>query len=131
MARQSPEQLVQRIRDSISGWEERGRQTLLSGLSLAEFKAEMQPALDAHEKVLDERRQLRISIIQRNTAVRKAMELVSLIGFAAKGHRDHGRDSALCEALGLVRESERRARIRRGMRKAARSAGIRNSRRAK
>jgi len=131
MARKSPEQLVQRIRQTINGWEKNGRQTTLSSYSLAEFKAAMQPALDAHDRVLEQRKQLRISIIQRNTAVGKAMESVYLVGFSAKGHPDHGRDSALCEALGLTRESVRRTKIRRGRRRNRARSESRTSNRAK
>jgi hypothetical protein len=131
MARKSPEQQVQRIRQTLSGWEEHGRQTTLSSYSLTEFKAEMQPALDAHDRVLEQRKQLRISIIQRNTAVAKAMESVYLVDFSARGHPDHGRDSALCEALGLTRESVRRAKIRRGRRRNRARSESRTSKRAK
>jgi hypothetical protein len=131
MARKSPEQLVQRIRQTLNGWEEYGRQSTLSSYSLAEFKAAMQPALDAHDRVLEERKQLRISIIHRNTVIREAMDSVYLVGFSAKGHPDHGRDSPLCEALGLTRESVRRAKIRRGRRRNRARAESRTGKRAK
>jgi len=117
MARQSPEQLLQRILTSIRAWEMHARRSTLSRHTLAEFKAAMQPALDAHARVGEQRKQLRISIIERNSAVSKAMELVYLIGFAAKGDPEHGRNSDLCEALGYTREAVRRAKIQRTRRR--------------
>jgi hypothetical protein len=113
MARQTPEQQVRRIRNAIRSWETFAPQTKFSRRSLEEFKAAMQPALAAHGRVLDQRRQLKISTVERNGAVRKAMEHVHMLGFAVKGHPDHGRDSALCEALGYTRETVRVMKIRR------------------
>lgn len=113
MARLSPEQQIQRILTSIRGWAAQAPRSTLSRHTLAEFKAAMQPALDAHARVLDQRKQLRISIIERNSAVSKAIDLVYLIGFATRGDPDHGPNSALYEALGYTREVVRRTKIRR------------------
>ena len=117
MARQSPEQLVRRIRAAIRGWETKARHTTLSRHTLSQFKAAMQPALEAHARVLDQRKDLRLSIIERDSAVGKALELVYLVGFAAKGHPEHGPNSDLCAALGYTWESVRRAKIRRARRR--------------
>ena len=82
-----------------------------------QFKAAMQPALDAHARVVDQRKQLRISILERNGAVRKAMQLVYLIGFATRGDPEHGPNSDLYDALGYTREAVRRTKIRRTRRR--------------
>jgi hypothetical protein len=77
----------------------------------------MQPALDAHAKVLDLRKELRFTLHERNAFVRKALQLVYIVGFSVQGHPDHGVDSELNEALGYTRETVRREKIRRGRRK--------------
>ncbi len=117
MARLSPEQQVRRIRNTIRAWEVHARRSAFSRHSLTEFKAAMQPALDAHARVADQRKQLRVSLLERNGAVRKAMELVYLIGFATRGDPEHGPNSDLYEALGYTREAVRRTKIRRARRR--------------
>ena len=117
MARQSPEQQVQRILKTIRGWETRAPRGTFSRHTLPQFKAAMQPALDAHAKVLDLRKELRFALHERNVLVRKALQLVYLVGFSVRGSPDHGVNSELSEALGYTRESVRRERIRRGRRK--------------
>ena len=117
MARLTPEQQVQRILNTMRGWETHARRSTFTRHSLAEFKAAMRPSLEAHARVVDLRHQLRIAIVERNTEVRTAMELVYKIGYAAKGDPEHGPNSDLCEALGYTREAVRRAKIRRGRRR--------------
>jgi hypothetical protein len=113
MARLSPEQQIQRILKTIRAWEAHARRSTFSRHSLAEFKAAMQPALDAHARVVDQRHQLRFTILERNGAVRKALQLVYLIGFATQADPAHGPNSNLYEALGYTREAVRRTKIRR------------------
>ena len=80
MARLSPEQQVQRIVNTIRGWEAHARRSSFSRHSLTEFKAPMRPSLAAHARVVDLRNQLRIAILERNTDVRTAVELIYRIG---------------------------------------------------
>jgi hypothetical protein len=117
MARLSPEQQIERIRKTLSAWEKEAPRSTFSGYTFTSFKAAMQPALDAHAKVQDRRLQLRFSTVERNSVVKKAMQLVYTVGFAVQGDPNHGRNSELHEALGYTREAVRRTRIRRGMRR--------------
>jgi hypothetical protein len=114
MARASPAGKLKRITTAIRAWETHARDSVLSRLSLAQFKTAVQPSLDAHGRVRDLRQQLRIAVIQRDAADSRALELIYRLGYAVKGDPVHGRNSDLCEALGYTRETVRRARIRRG-----------------
>jgi hypothetical protein len=117
MARLSPEQQIKRILRAIQGWEKEAPGSTFSRRTLAQFKAAMQPSLDAHERVVGLRGQLRVAIEERNGLVGKAVQTVSMTGSAVQGDPAYGRDSTLNEAFGNTRESVRRARIRRAMRR--------------
>jgi hypothetical protein len=117
MARLSPEQQIKRILRAIQGWEKEAPGSTFSRRTLAQFKEAMRPSLDAHETVLGLRSQLGIAIEERNGLVGKAMQVLYMTGFAVKGDPAYGRDSVLNEAFGNTRESVRRARIRKAMRR--------------
>jgi len=117
MARLSPEQQIQRIQQAIEGWEKEAPGSTFSRRTLAQFKEAMQPILDAHQKVLDLRAQLRFAIAERNGLAGKGLQVVYMTRFAVQGDPAFGRDSALNEAFGHTRETVRRARIRRAVRR--------------
>jgi hypothetical protein len=113
MARLSPEQQLARILKTVRAWETYPPRDTFTGHTLAQFRAAMQPSLDAHARVLSLRHDLRTSIFVRNNIVSKAMRLIYRVGYSTKGSADHGPNSDLCEALGYTREAVRRSRIRR------------------
>lgn len=117
MARMSPEEQIARIKQTIRAWETDAPHKTFSRRTLAQFKQEMQPCLEAHARVLEMRKNLRIGVIERNGLVKKALQLVYMIGHAVKGDPDHGANSDLTEALGYTREIARRAKIRRAARR--------------
>ena len=117
MARLSPEQQIRRIIGAIRAWEKHAPDSTFSRRTLAEFKEAMRPSLDAHARVVDLRKQVRIAVIERNQMVGKAMQVVYMTGHAVRGDPNHGRDSVLNEALGYTREVVRRTKIRRGARR--------------
>ena len=117
MARLSPEQRIERILNTIRAWETHARRSTFSRHTLAEFKAAMQPSLEAHARVVNLRKDLRIAIVERNGLVTKAMQLIYLVGFATQGDPEHGPNSNLYEALGYTRKAVRSAKIRRARRR--------------
>jgi hypothetical protein len=117
MARLSPEQQIRRTLQAIHGWERDAPGSTFSRRTLAQFKEAMQPCLDAHETVIGLRKQLHIAVEARNGLTGKAMQILYTTGFAVKGDPAYGRDSALNEAFGHTRETVRRARIRRAVRR--------------
>jgi hypothetical protein len=117
MARLSPEQQIARILKTIRAWETYAPRDTFTGHTLAQFKAAMQPSLDAHARVANLRQELRTLILMRNDIVWKAMRLIYRIGHSTKGSADHGPNSDLSEALGYTREAVRRSKIRRTKRR--------------
>jgi hypothetical protein len=123
MARLSPEQQIQRLTEAIRGWEKHAPRSTFSRRTLAQFRDAMQPSLDAHDKVVNLRKQLRIAVVERNGMVGKAMQILYVTGFAVRGDPEHGPNSDLNEALGYTREVVRRAKIRRAARRKRAKAG--------
>jgi hypothetical protein len=117
MARLSPEQQIQRILRAIRAWEKHAPDSTFSRRTLAQFKEAMQPCVDAHKKVVDLRKEHHLAVVTRNSLVSKAMQTLYMTGFAVQGDPEHGRDSALNQALGYTREAVRRAKIRRAARR--------------
>ena len=114
MARMSPAQKLQRILDAIQAWERGAESSIFSGHSLSQFKAAVQPSIDAHDRVVDLRNQLRSALIERNLSYTRSMKLIYRVGCAVAADSAHGVDSALYEELGRTREAVRRSKIRAG-----------------
>jgi hypothetical protein len=113
----SPAQKLQRILDTIRAWERGAQGSIFSGHSLAQFKAAVQPSIDAHAKVADLRKQLRSALIERNLADKRSMKLNYRVGCAVGGDPAHGDDSVLYEEFGRTREAVRRSKIAAGRRR--------------
>lgn len=114
MARRSPAERLSRILTAIRAWERHARRSTLGGTSLSQFKTALQPSVDAHARVAALRKDLRIALIERDTADRRSFELIERLSFAVKGDPRHGFDSDLLEDLGYTRAAVRRSRIRAG-----------------
>ncbi len=125
MARLSPEQQIQRITAAIRGFEKHAPHSTFSRRTLAQFRDAMQPSLDAHDKVVNLRKQLRIAVVERNGMVGKALQILYVTGFSVRGDPEHGPNSDLNEALGYTREVVRRAKIRRAARRKRAKGGAR------
>ena len=83
------------------------------GLTLAQFKAFIQPSLDARIEIDDLQNRLRIAIRRRDDADRKSMRKVQGVVDGVKGDPAHTQNGALYAALGYVPKAARRKRHRR------------------
>ena len=104
---------------ALHAWEDLAHDSRFSGMSLDDFKAEMQRSAGAHARVRDLRRQLRHALGIRDEVDTRCMAMVYRVGYAVCGDPAYGRDSALLEAMGFTRETVRRMGIKRGMRRSA------------
>jgi hypothetical protein len=117
MARLSPAQKLRRILNVIRAWERDAPGRTFWGHSLAQFKAAVQPSLDAHANVADLRKQMRVALIERNLADDRSMQLVYHLGLGVAGDPAYGMDSHLYEEFGRTRETVRRSKIAAGRRR--------------
>jgi hypothetical protein len=89
-------------------------------MNLADFKAKVQPSFDARAAVNAAEVQLVDALARRQTSDTETQRLMLLVVNAIKGDPTLGDDSALYEAAGYVRRSERKSGLRRASKSAAR-----------
>jgi hypothetical protein len=102
----------------LNAWETLAADQTLAGLTLAQFKAAIQPALDASGKVTSlttERLDTRKTLDDSATS---AHDTALLIVNGVKVHPEHGEDSPLYAAMGYVRKSDRKSGLSRKSSKA-------------
>jgi hypothetical protein len=108
--------MEERIGNFINAWQTLRPAKSFSGLTLEQFKAKLQPSLDARTQIASLEQQLQAAINARADADRTSLATISLVVNAVRGDPEEGEDSALYEAMGYVRKSERRSGLRRGAR---------------
>jgi hypothetical protein len=119
MARKSPAERRRRMDQAVGAWEDLACDSKFSGMSVDDFKSEMQRSAAVHGRVEGLRRELQHALATRDEVDAKCMEMVYRVGFAVCGDPAFGYNSALLEAMGFTRDAVRRMRIRRGMRRNA------------
>ena len=84
-------------------------------MTLARFKAAVQPSLAARDEVANLDGQRPVSLNKRAAADQDSNDTMLMVVNAVKGDPDHGEDSALYAAMGYVRKSERRTGVRKNV----------------
>ena len=108
-----PQDNADRFTRMIEAWEKYAANRNFGGLTLAQFKALAQPAFDVRKqiKALDDQMLDLINI--RNGADEDCAAKAKLVVNSVVGDVDFGPDSSLYEAMGYVRESERKTGLTR------------------
>jgi hypothetical protein len=107
--------VVSAILDLAQKWEATCPEQSFFGLTLEQFKAGVQPSLDARASLEALDRQRTIELERRRTADQASLYLVKGVINAIKGDPTQGEDGELYGALGYVRSSMRvngRSRVR-------------------
>ncbi len=113
MAKTTPKSNQERMQRMINAWETLTPTKSFGGMTLAQFKTAAQPAIDARAQIEDLEDQLTGAISTREDAD---------VTFAAKAQQavngvladpTEGPDSALYEAMGYTRRSDRRSGLTR------------------
>ena len=94
-------------------WETLAPTAKFAGLTLAQFKNQVQPSLDTRDTVTSLRTQLTSTLDKRHDADKATMSLNELVVNAVKGDPNFGSDSDLYDAMGFVRKSKRRSGLTR------------------
>src|SRR5689334_21861491 len=103
----SPSVVVSAILDLAQKWEATCPTRSFFGLTLEQFKAGVQPSLDARASLEALDRQKKIELERRRTADQASLYLVKGVVNAIKGDPTQGEDGELYGALGYVRSSMR------------------------
>ena len=110
MARRSPAQKLKRIRDAIEAWESLAPDTVFYGMTLEQFRAEVQPCFQFREDIDLYREHLKLLPRRRDGADNNGMQLVDGIAMGVAGNPAFGQDSLLYARLGYVPRRARRKR---------------------
>jgi hypothetical protein len=104
----SPKEVADKIQTVITAWDSLASDASFAGMTLAKFKAAVQPSLDAREEVTNLHSQRPVSLNKRAAADQASNAAILMVVNAIKGDPDHGEDSPLYAAMGYVRKSDRR-----------------------
>jgi hypothetical protein len=103
----SPSEVVSAILDLAQKWDAACKTQSFFGLTLEQFKAGVQPSLDARAALEALDRQRKVELERRHTADQASLYLMKGVINAIKGDPTQGEDGELYGALGYVRSSMR------------------------
>ena len=111
----APKEVHCKIQTVITAWDSFASGATFAGMTLARFKAAVQPSLAARDEVASLDGQRPVSLNKRAAADQDSNDTMLMVVNAVKGDPDHGEDSALYAAMGYVRKSERRTGVRKNV----------------
>ena len=109
----SPTVVEEKIKTTIAAWEDLRPAKSFAGLTLAQFKTAMQPALDARTTISNLENLLSAARTARDDEDKEACDIINKVVNAVVGDTDEGNDSPLYEALGYIRKSQRKSGLKR------------------
>lgn len=109
----APKLTAEKLSKLVQAWQDLAPDKLFGGMSLADFKAKVQPSFDSRAAVNTAEVQLVDAITRRQDSDVESQRLMQLVVNSIKGDPDVGDDSALYEAAGYVRKSERKSGLSR------------------
>jgi len=111
-----------KIRQVQTAWENLAPTQSFGGMTLEQFHARVKPSVDSRATIANLENQLRATYNTREASDREAAEGIILVVNGVRADPQQGEDSALYEAMGYVRKSERRSGMRSGRRAKALAA---------
>ncbi len=109
MPRPRPKEVKERLDRIINGWETLAPTKTFGGLTLAQFKTAVQPSYTVRQEILALEEQLNAKLAERDNVDEDSMKSADLVTNGVRGDPTEGPDSALYEALGYVRKSEKKS----------------------
>ena len=109
----SPKDNLLKLQRILNAWETLAPDKTFGGMTLAQFRAAIQPSLAARDRVEDLEDQLRQAQTDRDNADEDSLDKVQLVVNGVVGDPTEGADSALYEAMGYTRKSERKSGLTR------------------
>lgn len=109
----NPKKNADKLAQAVNAWETLAPDKSFAGVTLAEFKATLQKSSDvraAMQAAADEAMAHRAT---RGDNDAESLKLVQRVVSAIKADADHGDDSALYEAFGYTRSSQRKSGLSR------------------
>jgi len=118
----SPKIAEGKILEVQNGWENLASAKSFGGLTLEQFKRKVKPSLEARTEIARLESQLSAAYNARDDADTASLQTISLVVNGVRGDPEHGEDSALYEAMGYVRKSQRKSGLKRKTKALAQAA---------
>ena len=115
----NPKMTADKLGKLMQAWQDLEPDKSFGGMTVADFKTRVQPSLDARAAVNAAEVQLVDALARRQTSDVETQRLMLLMVNSIKGDPAVGDDSALYEAAGYVRRSERKSGLRRASKRTA------------
>ena len=111
--RKAPKDAIAKIEQAVKAWTTLAPTAKFGGMSLDEFKAVVQPSQTTRDSLTTLEQQMTAAIDARDAADETSLTKVQLVVNGVVGDPVFGEDSALYEAMGYVRKSERKSGLTR------------------
>jgi hypothetical protein len=108
-----PKGIEEKIERMINAWETLAPAKTFGGMTLAQFQSAVQPSRAARDQIEDLEDQLRQATINRDRADEDFLAKAQLVVSGVLADPTEGSDSALYEAMGYRRKSERKSGLTR------------------
>ena len=114
MRHQSFKDFADKLDRFVSAWQTLRPSKSFGGMTLEQFKAAIQPSLDARQHIESLEAELIAAQDERDDADKVSQGKLQLVVNGVIGDPTEGPDGDLYEALGYVRKSERKSGLTRG-----------------
>lgn len=114
---QNPKDNEDKIKRILNGWQTLAPNKSFGGMTLEQFKAAVQPSLDARQKIDTLEEEIRQAIADRVTADEVSMEKSQLVVNGVLADPEEGPDSALYESFGYKARRNRETGLTRKSKK--------------
>jgi len=104
-----PKDTSKKLAAVLKAWEDLRKGRSFAGMTLAQFKAKVQPSLDERATIDSVNVQLIATTDRRNDADKETRKQIALVVNVIKGDPAEGEDGELYEAMGYVRKSARKS----------------------
>jgi hypothetical protein len=103
----------ERVNRMSNGWAQGAANVAFRGITQTGFQAEIDAAAAADQEIVDMETQLRMKKTNRDERYKALNEKSVKIRDGVEGHDDFGPDHPIMEAMGFVRESDRKSGLTR------------------
>ena len=104
-----------RVTDIGGAWEKMRPRKSFFGMTLADFRKEVQPFMDARAEIADLQRQMQHAFAKRDMAQLAATKAVQNVINAVRGDVEEGQEGELYVAMGYVPKSQRSSGLKRAL----------------
>jgi len=111
---QAPKIIEDATNEILNAWTTLAANASFGGMTLAQFKAKVQPSFDARKQIATLESQMTSAMDARDNADAVTADANQKVVNGVRGDPNYGDNSDLYEAMGYVRKSERKSGLTRG-----------------